>query len=323
MLSNATNTEHTTADGSTNQCRIYCMRDRLFAAGFDSKERAGFVKENAMSNEDEEDSEARFRAAVYPELEKKYTKQLHELFKCCFGGRTIDQTDRNNFLWEFDEIVGPYKKRLADPEYFGRMSRCQMSLARANELLQDSIDKLAEIDANHLLLMLKVFDEAVPTSVQNAIAGQKGELGWMDMRLILKRAQLLSGALSVCLMAAGAPELLEQKRRGHPSLPYMWATFELINFFESWSDREVPFAKTIPKKEVSGGQLDHPACQFIYIALSLIDPKVTPAKAVTSINNARRWRASINEKADRLGEKGIRGYFDTLMETSEAITSAE
>jgi hypothetical protein len=238
-----------------------------------------------VSNRNEDDIEATFRAALYPALKEKYADDLKELLWNCFRTKEISEEDKINFLYEFDQLVSGYKRRIRDPDsYFTRMMDCHKELADIAELLGNCINKLFMLDAHHLQSMLM-------------LARQERELSLDDVLLIFEKAKILSEELSGCLFLAGAENLLG-KKRGHQPLPYLWPTFDLIEFWEYWAEEPAPYAKARPKRENDGGQPLQAASQFIYTSLALIDPKVTIANTITSINNARKLR-------DRVRESGL------------------
>jgi hypothetical protein len=230
-----------------------------------------------------------FRAAVYPHLQSQYGASEAKLLKECPGADGFSEQDRINFLFELDQIVGSYKKRYDDPEYLGRLKKCQEELAKASSLLEESVQNLSKLDANHTLVWGEILFNLRAADLSELLPSD--ELDLVGAIRMLSKSANLALRISTGLLILWRAEA--SQGRGRPSVPYLLPTMELIEFWEQWSNHRASFAKRAPRGHPGAGELTDHFPEFVRLALKLIDPSVTTANAVTSINKVLKFRQSI------------------------------
>ena len=225
------------------------------------------------------------RKAVYPELMNRFGQSVQKLLSECRKAKNanISDDDEIDFTFEIFQIIGGYQSRIKNANYFAKMAVCQDDLTKAAALLDRIVPALGSLDFMHWEIIFKAREVFPPFRLPSELAS----LDLMETLALLKKASVVSASLSGTVLIAGGPDLqdVQKRKRGNARLPYLEATVELLAFWKKWTGADAPFAKV---DETQDGGLTQNSSEFVRLALSLIDPHVTAANAVTSINNARR-----------------------------------
>ena len=242
-----------------------------------------------MSSKSEE-TNARFRRLSFRDIEERYGKELDVFFQLCFGKNEITEQERIDFAYELDEIIEGHKRR-SIPSYYDQMAECKTDFSNAAKHLRNAVEKFYCLDVNHWKAVCTCLEDITPDGARKDLSNPDGIVGLLAL---LNNAAVLSDMLSVCIFVAGLDQL-QKRRQGNKLLPYLQPTMELINLWERWTRNKVKFAKAFPKKHQGGGEPAQNSTEFIRLALRRLDPTVSAANAITSINNCRDARLESRE----------------------------
>ena len=242
-----------------------------------------------MSKGNKTSNEAAFKKAVYDYNREKYSVELEKMFQLCFGDSRLENKFQEEFVLDLVEIIGGYKRRINDKDYFNRLRTCRAELSQLAALLQSSVEKLGLLDPNHnnaLIVALERIDPNAPKTDFIGLLSQLINAGKLALRL------------DAALLVIAGYDL--QKGRGNSHLPYLFPTVELIEFWVRWTGKIVPFAKGHKAHKDKPAEPDTAASEFVRLGLKMIDPNATSANAITSINSAREFIKLTNETVARV-----------------------
>ena len=268
------------------------------------------------------DSEKQFRHAVYPALKARYGEHFETLVSLCSGGNElIHPDDYVDFLFEFYGTISGYKSQIDDPDYFQRMAECQEDFSKAASLLSGALTKLEKLGGPHWLSV----SASLPVIIPAKLLEDLSPCDMMDLLLLLKKASLLSASFSAALILVGGRDIedVQKRRQGNARLPYRDTTIKLLMFWQKWTGGEAQYAKAAAE-DVQGGRLVQKSTEFVRLALSFLDPTVTAANAVTSVNNARVHLRELRECLADLpdGTESIQEYLRSELQSAPGLSKS-
>jgi hypothetical protein len=154
------------------------------------------------------------------------------------------------------------------PDYLANQNERRKKLEEAAQTLTGLTEDLCQLDAYHFQNFISLYK--TPT-------GRTKYYGPLE---VIAEIRTAARVIAACQEAHSSIFKAPIKKRRRPPIPYVDATGELISLWERCTGEKVPVSKT-HEHEVATN-----AARFILLGLSLIDPNVTDAKAVTLINNA-------------------------------------
>jgi hypothetical protein len=222
------------------------------------------------------------RTGVLQSLRTQFPKIIEEMIQLLITANEDCENHLHQFAFDLDGIAYLYGRRLnspfkvfrpppeieTHPNYIANQHARLEKLETAVQVLTGLKSDLGQLDADHLKKFISSY--RTPT-------GRTKYSGPLDLFFEIELATVI---IAACQVAYSSTFRVRARKKGRPPLPYVEATRQLITLWEKYTGKKVPSSKT------HKGQITTNAGEFIRLGISLIDPNVTDAKVVTSINNA-------------------------------------
>lgn len=157
------------------------------------------------------------------------------------------------------------------PDYFGNQQDRRDKLEKVTALLSDLTNDIFQLDVYKLLTFAEFYKS--PTGAKVTKSSGFGDL--------YQEIQLACETIKACQVAYSSTFPKRQIRRGRRPLPYVEATRELISLWQKYAGTKVPISKTHQHEIITNEG------RFIKLGLMMINPNISDANVITSINNAR------------------------------------
>ena len=183
--------------------------------------------------------------------------------------------------YELGKIVYLFKKRYRDPEYQKNIVNLVEQTNIAADALAEFFGGFRRLDAYHLEAFFDVVSGVAPPDIPSEYA-LFPEIKRPEILIEMEKLSLRVQWVAFAMRGITAPEA-KPAGRSRPTLPYLMPTLRLMELWEMFSGSSVVSPKNFGKKYTEAIQ---PSTEFVRLALTMIDPKVTAANAITSIRNA-------------------------------------
>jgi hypothetical protein len=227
------------------------------------------------------------RTGVLQSLRNQFPNVIDKMIQLLIAANEDCENHLHEFAFELDGIAYLYGRRhnspvikyvhpdtRMHPDYVANQRERQEKLEKAALCLNGLALDLCQLDLYHLRKFLSSYK--TPTG-RTKYDGPMEAIGEIDFA---------TRVIAACHEAYSSIAFEAPVKRGRRPLPYVDATRELINLWQRYAGQKVPISKTHENSVTHARQITTNAGEFIRLGISLIDPDVTDAKVVTSINNA-------------------------------------
>lgn len=222
------------------------------------------------------------KTGVLKRLRNQFPTVIEEMIQLLITANEDCENRLHQFAFDLDGIAYLYGRRLnspftvfrsppeieTHPNYLANQHGRKEKLELAMQLLTGLVEDIRQLDVEHL----KKFIQSYKTPTGRTRYSGPSELFY--------EIEIAKSIIASCQVAYSSTFRVRARKKGRTPLPYVEATRQLITLWEKYTGKKVPSSKT------HKGQITTNAGEFIRLGISLIDPNVTDAKAVTSINNA-------------------------------------
>jgi hypothetical protein len=222
------------------------------------------------------------RTGVLQSLRNQFPDIIEKMIKLLIAENKDCENHLHQFAFELDGIAYLYGRRLNSlefnysppagiknhPDYIATQNARREKLEIAVKVLTGLKSDLGQLDLDHLKTFISFY--RTPT----------GRTKYSGPLELFFEIELATRIIATCQEAYSSTFRVKATTRGPKPLPYVELTRQLITLWEKYTGKKVPISKTY------NGKIPTRAGEFIRFGISLIDPNVTEANVVTSINNA-------------------------------------
>jgi hypothetical protein len=220
------------------------------------------------------------RSGALERLREKYPSQIDKMLGLVVKANKEVKSRLPTLGFELDGIIYQHGRRQRS-SYLKAQKQRRMSLQSARELLKSVTTDLGSLDKDHIQVFYYHLCKENP---------EFSRTNWLQFMAIVKvSTEVLDLVTEVYSSTFAEPP----KKRGRKPLPYGEATADLIDLWERWTNKPVPISK------IHGDGIPNDPGHFVNLGMTLIDPKITSSKVVTSINTVLgRRKTTTQQSAD-------------------------